>query len=80
MESNLDKRKSLGENEITRNFALILGNARAQVEKSNEGELEVRVLKSAERLLNHFIEINVEQDGVIATWKYKPLELKEDGI
>ena len=75
MESNVN-RKPLSENEIVRFLALILGNARAQVEKTDGGETEKNVLKSVEKIIDHLVEITVD-GGVIASWKYKPLEPKE---
>ena len=75
MQANIDTRKPLTERQIIKNFAIILANARGEVEKRGDLDAQDR-LQRIEALLDHFIEISVE-NNVIATWKYKPLSIKE---
>ena len=75
MESNVDTRQPLTEKQIVRNLAMVLANARREVEEKDTLDSKDR-LQRVEALLDHFIEITVDQD-VIATWTYKPLKIKE---
>lgn len=74
MESNIKTRQALTEKQIIRNFAVLLANARK--ESGERGDLEANDrLERLEALFDHFIEVTVEQ-GVLATWLYKPLPVK----